>query len=316
MSYVCCTTFGPRTQARLKKKLEEAKRDPALLSKAHPCIRLVLEVGALPLAERFMRIGEVGALIESTFQAEVHGPRLSKTMEYLNSAVKWVVPWMEEMPPEVKTPEALSAIRNFRDAVLRCAGRVPGGKDTNCVASLRRYYPICVGIPCGCSSVSLNTRFVMPRRMMKRVTKLVDGARDEASATTSASSKRARDEPSSVASSLAIAEALDQVNTFQDGIFSINQLDKVIKSVGAVLSSDWDLRSDTRVLKCVDRLTKCIENIQKGDVRAKRLAIVKEWKVGQHAGSTSGKSMSKSSSKGTSGSSKKRKHYAVALNIG
>lgn len=126
------------------------------------------------------------------------------------------------------------------------------------------------------------------------------------------SSMRAHDDAvASVSASNTVSEALKQVTTWQNGIFSLQQLDKVIKTIGGVLdehrsNSAWNPRTDERVLECVGKLRACVEGIKKDDHRAKRLSILDKWGIGQHGGRTRGGKSKSSSSKGGK-SSKKRK---------
>jgi hypothetical protein len=107
--------------------------------------------------------------------------------------------------------------------------------------------------------------------------------------------KRGHDDAvASVSASNTVAEALEQVNMWQDGIFSLQQLDKVIKSIGRVVddhrhNSAWNPLADEFVLECIGKLRTCVEGIKKDDHRMKRQAVLDAWgagKVGRQARGT------------------------------
>ncbi|KAG7395414.1 hypothetical protein PHYBOEH_003773 [Phytophthora boehmeriae] len=72
---------------------------------------------------------------------------------------------------------------------------------------------------------------------------------------------------------------LDQVRQWQDGIFALDQLDKVIKEVNEVMScnaKDWNPYADPRVHECVGKLEACVNLIKKDTHRQKRLKTVRK----------------------------------------
>ncbi|KAK1940083.1 hypothetical protein P3T76_008406 [Phytophthora citrophthora] len=79
-----------------------------------------------------------------------------------------------------------------------------------------------------------------------------------------------------------LMSVLAQLKQWQDGIFSLDQLDKELKKLNDVIayrSSDWEPLSDPSTIDCLDKLTTCIELIKKKEHRAKRLKTVNKWKA-------------------------------------
>ncbi|CAH0514952.1 unnamed protein product [Peronospora belbahrii] len=74
--------------------------------------------------------------------------------------------------------------------------------------------------------------------------------------------------------------AMDQLERMQDGIFSLDQVDKVVKTFSTVVSyqsKDWNPYSDHTVRKGLKMLTACIQMITKKTHRDKRLKTVNKW---------------------------------------
>ncbi|KAE9038624.1 hypothetical protein PR003_g5595 [Phytophthora rubi] len=73
---------------------------------------------------------------------------------------------------------------------------------------------------------------------------------------------------------------LGQVEEWQDGIFSLDQLDKVMKELNGVVSyhsMDWKPLADPTVHICVEKLRSCIQHVKKNAHRDKRLKMVNKW---------------------------------------
>ncbi|KAE9350327.1 hypothetical protein PF008_g6499 [Phytophthora fragariae] len=73
---------------------------------------------------------------------------------------------------------------------------------------------------------------------------------------------------------------LGQVEEWQDGIFSLDQLDKVMKELNDVVSynsMDWKPLADPTVRICVEKLRSCIQHVKKNTHRDKRLKTVNRW---------------------------------------
>ncbi|KAL4147688.1 hypothetical protein PRNP1_011442 [Phytophthora ramorum] len=78
-----------------------------------------------------------------------------------------------------------------------------------------------------------------------------------------------------------LASILTQVEQWQDGIFSMGQVDRVIKTLGVVMaykSKEWNPPADSAARTCVEKLKACIRMIKKQAHRDKRLKTVKKWK--------------------------------------
>ncbi|KAL4093998.1 hypothetical protein PRIC1_011427 [Phytophthora ramorum] len=78
-----------------------------------------------------------------------------------------------------------------------------------------------------------------------------------------------------------LASILTQVEQWQDGIFSMGQVDKVMKTLGVVMaykSKEWNPPADSAARTCVEKLKACIRMIKKQAHRDKRLKTVKKWK--------------------------------------
>ncbi|RLN46177.1 hypothetical protein BBJ29_007647 [Phytophthora kernoviae] len=70
-----------------------------------------------------------------------------------------------------------------------------------------------------------------------------------------------------------LTSLLAQVTQWQDGIFALDQLDKVIKSVSEVMShntKDWNARADSRVHECVEKLERYAVHRLTADKKVKR----------------------------------------------
>jgi hypothetical protein len=78
-----------------------------------------------------------------------------------------------------------------------------------------------------------------------------------------------------------LASALSHVEQWQDGIFSLDQLDKLLKVVNDVVSyrsKEWNPMTNSTTRTCVEKLLSCIQLIKKQAHREKRLKTVKKWK--------------------------------------
>ncbi|KAG3237699.1 hypothetical protein PI124_g17325 [Phytophthora idaei] len=72
-----------------------------------------------------------------------------------------------------------------------------------------------------------------------------------------------------------------QAEQWQDGIFSLNQLDKAVKGFGDIASYQlqfWDSLADFNSGLCVDKLIRCVKFIQKPTHREKYLQILNKLK--------------------------------------
>ncbi|KAG6966984.1 hypothetical protein JG688_00006524 [Phytophthora aleatoria] len=72
-----------------------------------------------------------------------------------------------------------------------------------------------------------------------------------------------------------------QAEQWQDGIFSLNQLDKAVKGFGDIASYQlqfWDSLADFNTGLCVDKLIRCVKFIQKPTHREKYLQILNKLK--------------------------------------
>ncbi|GMF21932.1 unnamed protein product [Phytophthora lilii] len=82
-----------------------------------------------------------------------------------------------------------------------------------------------------------------------------------------------------------LAEVLAQVEQWQDGIFSMDQLDKVIKVLSEIVScksKGWKPRADPTFNACLDKLKSCIKMIKKQALRNKRLHSIKRRSFSQN----------------------------------
>ncbi|GMF46382.1 unnamed protein product [Phytophthora fragariaefolia] len=75
---------------------------------------------------------------------------------------------------------------------------------------------------------------------------------------------------------------LAELELWQDGIFSLDQLGKLMKTLNDIVSytsTEWKPLADPTLLKCVEKVSVCIQSIKQKDHRSKRLKIVKRWKA-------------------------------------
>ncbi|KAI9983762.1 hypothetical protein PInf_007833 [Phytophthora infestans] len=78
-----------------------------------------------------------------------------------------------------------------------------------------------------------------------------------------------------------LEKIIAQAEQWQDGIFSVNQLDKAVKELRDVVSyrlQSWDTLPDLDTGLCADKLIRCIKYIQKPVHREKYLKIVNKLK--------------------------------------
>lgn len=99
----------------LRSKLLAAKRKVLLHPNVLPPLRLVLEIEALPLAERLSRLDEVGTAIKSELQ------KISQISQ-ISEGVLFVITWFDELTPALVTEETIGSIHNFSDVLLSSIG--------------------------------------------------------------------------------------------------------------------------------------------------------------------------------------------------
>ncbi|UIZ22368.1 hypothetical protein KXD40_004792 [Peronospora effusa] len=80
-----------------------------------------------------------------------------------------------------------------------------------------------------------------------------------------------------------LVSVMDQVEQWQDGIFSMNQVDKALKMLNEVVSyksKDWNPYSDQTVRDCLEKLTTCIKMINREEGKTHRdkcLKTLSRW---------------------------------------
>lgn len=134
--------IGARAQAQLESILLETKSSPGTSAKLQLSLRLAQEVDELPDAEKYKRLREVMASIQSSIS---DGATEIGEVQVLILAVKLVANWVVALPTEqLSLSPDLDAYHAFCDAMLDVAGKNPkpmAGKG------LARYVHLSLCIP-------------------------------------------------------------------------------------------------------------------------------------------------------------------------
>lgn len=110
----------------LRSKLLVVKRDVILQSNSPPSLRLVLEIDALPLAERISRLNEIGTAIKLEFL------KVAKKDESLVSeGVLLAITWLDELTPALATKQNSQIIGKFADTLLASIGLLSSLTEIN-----------------------------------------------------------------------------------------------------------------------------------------------------------------------------------------
>ncbi|KAG7382678.1 hypothetical protein PHYPSEUDO_004648 [Phytophthora pseudosyringae] len=123
------------------------------------------------------------------------------------------------------------------------------------------------------------------RRLAANIPNLVDARAKQQAAGRTANKAITRTSTKTTAVMESLVWPLSQLKQWQVGVFSQEQLTKVIHSLGRAVSykaNDWNPRTDPTVRDCVERLVSCIKRIDELKVRKKLMRKVKSWGMSKY----------------------------------
>ncbi|RLN87555.1 hypothetical protein BBJ28_00006584 [Nothophytophthora sp. Chile5] len=253
---------------------------------------LMLQVAFLSFEERTQRIPTALPVLQKAMADDGKGEGVVRILK----SVRRVTNWVREVP---RRDQFREKYRSFATSVEAYGQKIPNGEMG---ADLLRYG----GAVCPRQATNVCLTFVclwsasVGRRSAAEIRKVVNagtaasgraaerlateqGKRKQTSSpTVKAASSKHRLSDETAAMKELVVSSLAQVNEWQDGVFAVGQVDKVMKQLDSAVyyvMTDWDPRTDSTLRECLDKLAACIQHIKKQALRDKRAATVKKWRA-------------------------------------
>ncbi|RLN92220.1 hypothetical protein BBJ28_00003246 [Nothophytophthora sp. Chile5] len=253
---------------------------------------LMRQVAFLSFEERTQRIPTALPVLQKAMADDGKGEGVVRILKSVRRVTNWVreVPRRDQFREEyrsfatrVETYGQKISNGEMGTALLRCGDAVCPRQAMNVYLTLVCLWSTSVGRRSAAEIRKVvNAGTAASGQAAERLATEQGKRKQTSSPTVKAASSKHRLSDETAAMKEIVASSLAQVNEWQDGVFAVGQVDKVMKQLASVVyyvATDWVPRTDSTLRECLDKLAACVQQIKKQTLRDKRAAMVEKWRA-------------------------------------